>query len=269
MGRVRATMLSILTASASAFQNDAQHLFRPMVISTTRLYSKNGNTEPNHQFLWRSRQKCWRPDISDVERISFGKPAKKKGTGSRGVPHRLNEDERFLFDQARKKGFLEVIGSGWRPQRREAPLLNTYRNLCDARGRAGIVLHKGSTGMDDKVLVDLSPLRLPEIFQAVTEECVQTVQIQPFAGTSSEDVGELEAWDVERTEENDDPWETRPIYQLSPFLISWVLPRSEAKALSKKLADMFQTVEVKASKSKKPKGIKPGKNRRSGGYGIG
>lgn len=34
---------------------------------------------------------CWRPTPDDVDRISWGKPAKKKMTGSRGVPHRLNE----------------------------------------------------------------------------------------------------------------------------------------------------------------------------------
>eukprot|EP00965_Chrysotila_dentata_P229598 6197278-Pleurochrysis_carterae.AAC.1 len=37
--------------------------------------------------------KCWRPTLDDVERISWGKPAKRKGTGSRGVPHRLNDGE--------------------------------------------------------------------------------------------------------------------------------------------------------------------------------
>jgi hypothetical protein len=71
---------------------------------------------------------CWRPTLDDVDRISWGKPAKKKCTGSRGVPHRLNEDERKLYDFARQKGFLEVPGSGWRKERRGAPLLNTYRN---------------------------------------------------------------------------------------------------------------------------------------------
>ncbi len=71
---------------------------------------------------------CWRPTLDDVDRISWGKPAKKKSTGSRGVPHRLNEDERKLYDFARQKGFLEVPGSGWRKERRGAPLLNTYRN---------------------------------------------------------------------------------------------------------------------------------------------
>eukprot|EP00961_Rhodomonas_salina_P241896 3267749-Rhodomonas_salina.4 len=70
---------------------------------------------------------CWRPTADDVDRISWGKPAKKKMTGSRGVPHRLNQvqspaslflrgsmhgpeqlpggqDERMLYDMARRKG---------------------------------------------------------------------------------------------------------------------------------------------------------------------
>ena len=38
-----------------------------------------------------------RPDISDVERISRGEGAKRRGTGSREVPHRLNEAERLAW----------------------------------------------------------------------------------------------------------------------------------------------------------------------------
>ena len=36
----------------------------------------------------------WRPTPDDVDRISWGKPAKRKGTGSRGIPHRLNDEVR-------------------------------------------------------------------------------------------------------------------------------------------------------------------------------
>jgi hypothetical protein len=53
----------------------------------------------------------WRPTIDDVVRISWGKPAKQKGTGSRGIPHRLNQDERITFDLALNKGFVEVLVS--------------------------------------------------------------------------------------------------------------------------------------------------------------
>lgn len=226
----------------------------------------------------------WRPDVNDVERISWGKPAKKKGTGSRGVPHRLNLDERFLFDNARKKGFLETEGSGWRSQRREAPLLNTYRSLCDARGQASIVLHKGSTGMDELVC-DLSPLRNPAMFDEIARKCIE---IQDggevvFQGSGSDALGfeEEETEDLsmtlrivdEATTENIKtlnvgPWETRPIYQLPPYCISWELQRSEAKALGKSLAKIFSTIEGNKV-SKKPIGVKAGKGRRHGGYGIG
>ena len=54
--------------------------------------------------------KVWRPTAADVIAISWGKPAKRKGTGSRGVPHRLNDDERVLFDLAVKKGAVEIGG---------------------------------------------------------------------------------------------------------------------------------------------------------------
>merc|ERR1719159_779690 len=98
----------------------------------------------------------WRPTLDDVERISYGRPAKKKGTGSRGVPHRLNAAEREDFNRAVRRGVLDVAGSGYRAERAGAPLVNTYRNWCDARGVPMIVRHKG---VEDTVVVDLSPLR--------------------------------------------------------------------------------------------------------------
>jgi hypothetical protein len=206
--------------------------------------------------------------VNDVERISFGKPAKQKGTGSRGVPHRLNEDERFLFDQARRKGFLEIAGSGWRSQRREAPLLNTYRSLCDARAQASIVLHKGNMGIDELV-VDLSPLRYPEMFEEVARHCLEhhAGGEMIFQGSlTREDDDEDE---VEIVEEKKSPWETRPIYQLPPSCVAWELPRSECKELGKTMATLFETCEGNKASSKKPIGVKAGKSRRHGGYGIG
>lgn len=223
--------------------------------------------------------------MQDVERISWGKPAKKKGTGSRGVPHRLNADERLLFDQARRKGMLEIGGSGWRSQRRDAPLLNTYRSLCDARGQACIVLHKGSAG-EDELVVDLSPLRLSETFDEVATACLAYSEIpgglieagvpppsddevedaeENERGDEREDGGEVES----QVLSVEDPFESRPIYQLPPYNIVWTLNRSEAKSLGKKMAKVFDTAEAKAPKSKKPQHVKPGKGRRHGGYGIG
>eukprot|EP00629_Pelagomonadales_sp_RCC1024_P019189 CAMPEP_0119290230 /NCGR_PEP_ID=MMETSP1329-20130426/40407_1 /TAXON_ID=114041 /ORGANISM="Genus nov. species nov., Strain RCC1024" /LENGTH=138 /DNA_ID=CAMNT_0007291045 /DNA_START=79 /DNA_END=491 /DNA_ORIENTATION=- len=73
-----------------------------------------------------------RPSKDDVDRISWGKPSKKKGVGSRGTPHRLNAAERDEYERAKRRGYVECAGSAWRAERRDAPLLNTWRNWCDA-----------------------------------------------------------------------------------------------------------------------------------------
>lgn len=250
---------------------------RPLHSTTVLLARKNSaaNTKRRGDF-WEAKMDGFRPTINDVERISWGKPAKQKGTGSRGMPHRLNEEERLLFDQARRKGFLEVAGSGWRSQRRDAPLLNTYRSLCDARGQPSIVLHKDKTGIDE-VVVDLSPLRYHETFYDVALKCLEH---QPDGEIVSlyNDQGnapELSNDEVDEEIESSDvrleitAWSTRPIYQLPPYCIAWRLPRGEAKAIGKKMASFFDTVETNAGRSKKPVGIRAGKDRRHGGYGIG
>lgn len=236
------------------------------------------------QLQWRARQDCWRPDVRDVEKISWGMPAKKKRTGSRGVPHRLNEDERRSFDQARRQGFLQVSGSSWRSQRRDAPLLNSYRSLMDARGRPAIVLHKlspqSSLGIEgDRLVVDLSPLRLPDEFERLGRELEEKVLAEFDVARASvkSDEGD-EAFDTKDGNEDiivndamddEDSWENRPIYQLSPHTLSWEVSRQQGKQIGKYLGKLFDNVEEKAVKSTKPKGVKPGKERRHGGYGIG
>jgi hypothetical protein len=254
-------------------------------------------TSENNTNFWQPNTDCWRPTVNDVERISWGKPAKHKGVGSRGVPHRLNVEERMSFDRARTKGFLEVTGSAWRSQRRDAPLLNSYRSLCDARAQVAIVLHKSPTGMDD-VVIDLSPLRNPKMFLTISQHCLQyqtggeifgqdkedtstTTQTDTPEDTSSNSNSSSSTKTETTTSENENiiqtevitedtsPWDTKPIYQLPPFCVTWNLPRSEAKQVSKKMSELFHTAEGKRAASKKPIGIKPGKSRRHGGYGIG
>lgn len=59
---------------------------------------------------------CWRPSLDDVDRISWGRPAKKKGTGSRGVPHRLNNEVRWDISRLRGAGSEReegITGRGW------------------------------------------------------------------------------------------------------------------------------------------------------------
>ncbi len=252
---VAVTALLMLSQSAFAFRAICRG-FRSRC-QATLLYSSAADTRhKSSPIVWKAKTDCWRPDKQDVERISWGKPAKQKGTGSRGVPHRLNNDERVLFEQARRKGFLEVVGSGWRSERREAPLLNTHRSWCDARGQACLRLHKGLSGAVDTFVLDLSPLRTPEDFESFAEMILKEVE----GG---------KVYFQEDMLETPDAWESQPIYRLPPFRIEWELSRTEAKTLGKTMAGWFDTVEGNIAASKKPVGVKHGKGRRHGGYGIG
>jgi hypothetical protein len=71
----------------------------------------------------------FRPSLDDVERISYGQAAKKRGVGSRSVPHRLNASERKEWELAKKRAFVLLRGTGWRKERGDSPLANIYRNL--------------------------------------------------------------------------------------------------------------------------------------------
>lgn len=256
-------MIITLLASSRAFLSGTIGMPRHQ----TRMFAKKSNKTAIKRAgeFWEAKMDGFRPTTSDVERISWGKPAKIKGTGSRGVPHRLNEEERVLFDQARRKGFLEVAGSGWRAQRREAPLLNTYRSFCDARGQASVILHKDKTG-EDMLVVDISPLRDDCSFRRVANECLMQ---NPGGETRFDFAATSDGNETEANREQRSPWSTRPIYQLPAYCVVWKLPRNDAKALGKKMAAIFDTAEGKSIVSKKPIGVKPGKGRRHGGYGIG
>jgi hypothetical protein len=101
----------------------------------------------------------------DVERLSRGQPSKRKGYGSRNVPHRLNEEEQAELERASRKGYLSLLGGGNRRARKGSPLTNIHRQWCDARDRPQILLYKAVGGRAvDEVVVDLSPLRLNGLF---------------------------------------------------------------------------------------------------------
>lgn len=80
------------------------------------------------------------------------------------MPHRLNAEERKIYDMAKKKGFLSISGSGYRRERKGSPLANIWRQWCDAKALPCLLLAKGADG-DDSVLVDLSTLRVPDVRQ--------------------------------------------------------------------------------------------------------
>ena len=261
---------------------------------------------------------CWRPTMDDVDRISWGRPAKKKGTGSRGVPHRLNDEERSIFDAARKKGFVEIAGSGWRRQRSDAPLVNTYRSWCDARGVPAIYVHKSSDGIDE-VVADLSPLRTPlggfdeaavfclaeapdgvvefegrpeemeeeemeeageageAAFDAAAGETAATAEIGAETSPHADETLDASPLPMFELSALADAYREQPIHRLPMYAVAWVRPRPEAKAHARLLAQRLGTAEA-AKKGGGDKGrvkakgaprVKPGKSRRSGGYGIG
>lgn len=146
-----------------------------------------------------------------------------------------------------------------------------------------IVLHKlspnssGGVDHEDRLVVDMSPLRVPDMFERVEGELKARVlaefdisSLESEEG-SSEYTDEMSILDNSVDEDSNDDWETRPIYQLSPHSLSWRVSRQQGKQVGKFLGNLFDNVEVKSTKSKsmKPKGVKPGKGRRHGGYGIG
>lgn len=232
---------------------------------------------------------CWRPTIDDVDRISWGRNAKQKGTGSRGVPHRLNDDERTLYDFARRKGFVEIGGSGWRRQRSDAPLVNTFRSWCDARGKPAIYLHKGRDGTTDEVIVDLSPLRTPLAFEEAAAFCLcespdGSIEFEgrrpdpeklTEEDTTSTSGGNDDGTAQFSLEDLTEDYLRLPIYRLPMYAVSWIRVRAEAKELAKRLAERLDTAEAAKGSAKgrrKERGapnVKPGKSRKSGGYGIG
>ena len=50
----------------------------------------------------KQNKKIFRPHLDDVEKLSRGQAAKVRGTGSRGVCHRLNQEERRQYDAAKR-----------------------------------------------------------------------------------------------------------------------------------------------------------------------
>lgn len=138
-----------------------------------------------------------RPTLDDVERISKGERARRRGTGSRSVPHRLNAFERDEWELAKKRRFVVLDGTGWRRERGDSPLLNSFRNYCDSVSIPCISLMRGNGAgtIHDKVLVDFSPLRvslLSSIASDVKEMAGRfssVVSITDDCGVSVADVG--------------------------------------------------------------------------------
>lgn len=106
-------------------------------------------------------RKVFRANLDDVENLSYGRGAKKqRGTGSRFTCHRLNRDERRIFDQAKRDGYLTVRGTGYRKNRKGSPVVNTFRQRCDALAQICVIVEKRSGS--DRVVIDFSTLRVQD-----------------------------------------------------------------------------------------------------------
>ena len=115
------------------------------------------------------KQKVFRPSLNDVDRISLGKGAQRRGTGSRYVPHRLNQDERQLYNHAKENNYLVVKGTAYRRRRKGSPLCNTFRQRCDALEQLCIVIEKYTSG--DRIKIDFSTLRVRDDAHQVSQIC--------------------------------------------------------------------------------------------------
>lgn len=203
----------------------------------------------------------------DVERLSRGQNAARRGYGSRGVPHRLNEEERGGFQRAARYGFVTLEGTGYRRGRKGSPLANIHRQWCDARAKPQIVLCKASGGRPlDHIIVDLSPLRLGAlsgdpavvdqfltgwkadilaaahragmvINSSYKEDNTHTLHIDQEPHSTAENhlfltVGEPHHWAIE------------PIWKLPVVSIGvFEGERSKAKAMAKDLANLWDVMD--------------------------
>jgi hypothetical protein len=189
-----------------------------------------------HTITFMSKSSSVRPTIDDIERISKGQAAKRRGTGSRAVPHRLNNLERKEWDLAKKRRFLQLRGSGWRRERGDSPLANVYRNYCDAVAIPCISVRR-AIGNDaplvDEVIIDFSPLRTLRT-REMADSCIE--EAKAFASVVGVDdfsdvVGKL-GW-----EGIDDMLERDAIWRIPAYSVSvGFTVRSEGKRFAERMA---------------------------------
>lgn len=177
-----------------------------------------------------------RPSLDDVERISKGQAAKKRGTGSRGVPHRLNEAERKEWDLAKKRRFLLLRGSGWRKERGDSPLANIYRQFCDSQDVLCVTVSRGIGNPPvDEVIVDFSPLRRKDI-KDIAAVCISEASELPShtATVDNSDV-DLLGWDnAEQLFDEEVIWRI-PVFSV----VSTFSDRSDSRHYAEVIAQKF------------------------------
>ena len=102
-----------------------------------------------------------RPTLDDVERLARGDATKRRGIGSRRIPHRLNMEERRAYEVALRTGYAVLDGSGHRRHKdaKGTPLLNILRQRADALSRPLVWVERHRSGSFWHACVDYSPVR--------------------------------------------------------------------------------------------------------------
>lgn len=206
------------------------------------------------------RKSTCRPTVDDVTRISQGRAAKRRGTGSRAVPHRLNEDERKQYNVAIERGFLSLdSNAGYRRERKGSPLFNTWRMWNDARTKPAIMFVKrGQRRPMDELWIDVSTMRedLHELADSVDLLAAQLDQ-KVNAASVIEDDGEPSLEDAK--ELNGPETDLLPTWRIPEV---WIKYRFEDRTSAKKAAQLVAdyvgsgdptgTQKSKQNKKKKP-----------------
>jgi hypothetical protein len=181
-----------------------------------------------------------RPSLDDVERISKGMAASKRGTGSRAVPHRLNSLERSQWDVAKKRRYLVLRGTGYRKERGDSPLANIYRQFCDAMAIPTISICQGlgvGEVIEDTVLIDFSTLRTKNITDLVNVCKEET--LNPTYKSIKAVKGDL---DPNIFDDIDRAFEEEAIFRIPCLSMSvHFIDRAESKSFAEAIADKIGT----------------------------
>ncbi|KAK1742581.1 hypothetical protein QTG54_007146 [Skeletonema marinoi] len=176
------------------------------------------------------KAKVFRPHLDDVERLSYGKKAsKRRGTGSRYHCHRLNQEERRLFELAKVSHFLTVRGNGYRKERKGSPLQNIWRQRSDALATLAVCVEKRST--IDAVVIDFSTLRVWDDASFVAM-IVNNVLKAKYPDLHELLVEDAVVSSLIQTPINWDAIKTRPIWAINERLITIPCERDVAKPLA-------------------------------------
>ena len=179
-----------------------------------------------------------RPTLDDVERISRGDAAKRRGTGSRMVPHRLNQLERKEWDLSKKRRYMLLRGSGYRKERGASPLANIYRQLCDALNIVCITVARGVGNPPlDEVVIDFSPLRTTQVAEVARACLDEATNYSSFEGAvDNSDVDVLGWTDVDVMLKEDVIWRI-PVFTVVATFASRADSRKYAETLAVKFAN--------------------------------